>query len=104
MVEPTVPATVVVVLVIDKLADGATVSVSDAWQIPDVQDAEGLVLVTAAGGVIRAVLTTWVCAETSVGEKKPRNSRARDTAKSRTPQAPSRRKHSFARVPSEIKR
>lgn len=104
MVEPTVPATVVVVLVIDRLADGATVSVSEAWQMPDVQETDGLVLVTAAGGAIRAVLMTWVCAETSAGEKTPRNSKARDTAKSRTPQAPSRKKHSFARVPSEIKR
>lgn len=104
MVEPMVPATVVVVLVIDKLADGRTVSVSAASQMPDVHETEGLLLVTDAGGVIRAVLTIWVCAETSFGEKTPRNSKARDTTKSRTPQPLSRKKHSFARAPSEIKR
>lgn len=101
--EPTVPATAVVVLVIDKLADGTTVSVSDASQMPDVHETEGLLLVTAAGGLMRAVLTTWVCADTSCGEKIPSNSVARDTAKSRIPQLPSFRKNSFARVPKEIK-
>jgi len=38
---------------------GVTVSVSAAWQTPaTVHDGEGLVLVTLAGGVMTAVLTT----------------------------------------------
>lgn len=40
--------------------EGVTVSMSAAVQIPELQDADALVLVTLAGGEITAVLVTWV--------------------------------------------
>ena len=42
--------------------DGETKSRSWAEQTPAVQDTEGLVLVTLAGGVMETTLLTWVCA------------------------------------------
>jgi hypothetical protein len=42
--------------------DDVTLSVSPAEQTPAVQDVDGLLLVTLAGGVIVAILVTWVWA------------------------------------------
>lgn len=62
-VTPVVPADMLVVLVTLKSELVSTVSVSAAEQTPaPVQDTDGLLLTTDAGGVIVATLVTEVCA------------------------------------------
>ncbi|MGE3349217.1 MAG: hypothetical protein AB7I35_17450 [Ramlibacter sp.] len=71
-VVPTVPVLTLAVLVTPRSALVTTLSVSAAEQMPDVQDADGLLLATVAGGVMVATLVTDVCALANPGKTKNR--------------------------------
>lgn len=89
MVNSAVPPTLM--LASEKLLaitglDGETRSRSWAEQtpVPTVQDAEGLVLLTLAGGVMVTTLLTWVCAWAIEAQKKSRNGKATSPTQRRT--------------------
>ena len=83
-VPPTVPTDTLAVLVTAKLALAVTLSTSPAEQTPaTVQEVDGLVLVTFAGGVITAVLVTDVCATATDCNAKLRPSTVSNTGNTR---------------------
>jgi hypothetical protein len=63
-----------------------------------VHEPEGLLLVTEVGGVICAVLVTWVCANACNGDKIPRQSKARHTVKNHDAHLTGQEFGSFARA------
>ena len=86
-VEPTVPTATLGVLVTAKFAFGETPSISLTVQTPPVQEVDGLVLVTPAGGVIETVLVTLVCANAGaiVKIQTKQSARANESQRTTTP-------------------
>ena len=83
-VTPAVPALTLVVLVMLKSELVSTVSVSAAEHTPaPVQDAEGLLFTTDAGGVMVAMLVTDVCACATSGRKRHSMTPANATSNAR---------------------